>query len=46
MLLVDGKPTPDLHSDGLAVPECVEEQRFHLLTARGPRIFLPFGQTK
>ena len=46
MLLVDGKPVPDRNSDGLATPQSVEEQQYQLMTARGPRIFLLFAQTK
>ena len=46
MLLVDGKPVPDRNSDGLATPQSAEEQQYQLMTARGPRIFLLFAQTK
>ncbi|MGC9943734.1 MAG: hypothetical protein ABSE48_18055 [Verrucomicrobiota bacterium] len=46
MLLVDGKPTSDKNSDGLAVPQDAEEKKFQLITPRGPRVFLLFAQTK
>jgi hypothetical protein len=46
MLLVNGVPTHDKNCDGLAVPEDFEERRHQLMTARGPRVFLLFAQTK
>ena len=46
MLLVNGEPAEDRNCDGLAVSEGFEEQQFQLMTARGPRIFLLFAQTK
>jgi hypothetical protein len=46
MFLVNGEPAHDQHCDGLAVPDGFEEQQFQLMTARGPRIFLMFAQTK
>lgn len=46
MLLVNGKPAPDKNSDGLAVPHTAEEKQFALETARGPRVFMLFSQTK
>jgi hypothetical protein len=46
MLLVNGEPANDKNCDGLAVPEGVEEQQYQLMTARGPRVFLLFAQTK
>jgi len=46
MLLVDGQPAHDKNCDGLAVPETCDEQRYQLTTARGPRVFLLFAQTK
>jgi hypothetical protein len=46
MLLVDGKPTQDKNCDGLAVARGAEEERFTIETARGPRIFMLFAQTK
>ncbi len=46
MLLVNGKPTNDKNSDGLAVPQSAREQQYQLMTARGPRIFLLFAQTR
>jgi len=45
-LLVDGIPAHDKNCDGLAVPEDFEERQHQLMTARGPRIFLLFAQTK
>ena len=46
MLSVDGVPAPDKNCDGRAVPEDFEERQHQLMTARGPRIFLLFAQTK
>lgn len=46
MLLVNGEPAQDKNCDGLAVPERFEEQPYQLMTARGPRVFLLFAQTK
>lgn len=45
MLLVDGKPVHDRHCDGLAVPQSVEEEKFAITTARGPRVFILFART-
>jgi hypothetical protein len=44
--LVDHHPTCDKYCDGLTVPESIEEARYELMTARGPRVFLLFSQTK
>jgi hypothetical protein len=46
MLLADGKPVEDKHSDGLAIPAGAQEQQFAIATARGPRVFMLFSQTK
>lgn len=46
MLLVNGRPTPDRNSDGLAVPHTAEEKQYQLETPRGPRVFMLFSQTK
>jgi hypothetical protein len=46
MLLVDGKPVHDKNCDGLAVPHGPEEERYTLLTDKGPRVFMLFAQTK
>ena len=46
MLLVNGKPAPDKHSDGLAVPHSEEEKQYALATPRGPRVFVLFSNTK
>jgi hypothetical protein len=46
MLLVNGEPAPDKNCDGLAAPQDADEQRYQLMTARGPRVFLLFAQTK
>jgi hypothetical protein len=46
MLFADGKPVEDLHSDGLAVPNGAQELHFAIPTARGPRVFMLFSQTK
>jgi hypothetical protein len=46
MLLVNGRPTQDKNSDGLAVPHTDQEKQFQLETPRGPRVFMLFSQTK
>lgn len=46
MLLIDGKPTSDKNSDGLAIPHGPDEERFQMITARGPRVLMLFAQTK
>jgi len=46
MFLVDGKPTHDTHCDGLAVPSNAQEEQYQIMTARGPRVFMLFAQTK
>jgi hypothetical protein len=46
MLLADGQPVQDKHCDGLAVPNGAQELRFAMATARGPRVFMLFSQTK
>ncbi len=46
MLLVDGQPAHDKNSDGLAVPHGPQEERYQLMTARGPRLFMLFAQSK
>jgi 1,4-alpha-glucan branching enzyme len=46
MLLVDGQPANDPHADGLAIPETAVEKACALTTARGPRLFMLFSQTK
>lgn len=46
MLLADGKPVQDRHSDGLAIPHGAEEEKFAITTVRGPRVFMLFAQTK
>ncbi len=46
MLLVDGKPTQDKNCDGLAMPQGAQEELYAITTARGPRVFMLFAQTK
>ena len=46
MLLVDGQPVHDKNSDGLAVPHGPQEERYQLMTSRGPRLFMLFAQAK
>jgi len=46
MLLVDGKPTYDKNCDGLAVPRGPEEEKFQVMTDKGPRVMMLFAQTK
>jgi hypothetical protein len=46
MLLADGKPVSDKYSDGLTTPQSAVEEKFATSTARGPRVFMLFAQTK
>lgn len=46
MLFVDGKPAQDKTCDGLAVPRGPQEEQCAFQTARGPRVFMLFAQTK
>lgn len=46
MLLLDGKPTYDKTCDGLAVPHGLDEERYQIMTERGPRVMMLFAQTK
>jgi hypothetical protein len=46
MLLVDGKPAQDKNSDGLAIAHGAQEEKYALATARGPRVFMLFAQSK
>lgn len=46
MLLMDGKPHMDKHSDGYAAPVGPEEERYAIETPRGPRLFMLFAQAK
>jgi hypothetical protein len=46
MLLADGQPVHDRHCDGLAIPHGAQEEHYALATARGPRVFMLFAQTK
>lgn len=46
MLLIDGKPTYDKTCDGLAVPRGPEEERYQVMTDKGPRVMMLFAQTK
>jgi len=46
MLLVNGKPTEDKGCDGYALPQGEHEERYAIQTARGPRLFMLFAQTK
>ena len=46
MLLADGKPVHDKNCDGLAIPLGAQEEHFAIATARGPRVFMLFAQTK
>jgi hypothetical protein len=46
MLLADGKPVEDTHSDGMVIPTGAQELQFAIATARGPRVFMLFSQTK
>ena len=46
LLLVNGKPASDKHSDGLAVPHTDAEKQYALATPRGPRVYMLFSQAK
>lgn len=46
VILVDGQPVLDHSCDGLAEPLGPEEERYQLMTHRGPRVCMLFGQTK
>jgi len=46
MLLADGKPVEDTHSDGMAIPTGAQELQFAIVTTRGARVFMLFSQTK
>jgi hypothetical protein len=46
MLLADGKPVEDKHCDGMVIPAGAQELQFAIATARGPRVFMLFSQTK
>jgi hypothetical protein len=46
MLLADGKPVEDKHCDGMAIPTGAQEMQYAIPTARGPRVFMLFSQTK
>jgi len=46
MLLINGKPAYDRNCDGLAVPHGAQEESFAFQTARGPRVFMIFAQTR
>lgn len=46
MLLIDGQPTFDKTCDGLAVPRGADEERYQVLTDKGPRVLMLFAQTK
>ena len=46
MLLVDGEPAADKNCDGYAIPHGDQEKEFAIQTARGPRLFMLFAQTK
>ena len=46
MLLADGKPVEDKHCDGRAIATGAQEMQYAIPTARGPRVFMLFSQTK
>jgi hypothetical protein len=46
MILIDGQPSYDKNCDGLAVPHGPLEEKYQLMTDRGPRVFMLFAQTK
>ncbi|HEY1663814.1 MAG TPA: glycogen-binding domain-containing protein [Verrucomicrobiae bacterium] len=46
MFFADGKPVDDKNCDGLARPHGAEEEKFAIVTPRGPRVFMLFAQSK
>ncbi len=46
MILVDGQPTYDHTCDGMAVPSGRNEEAYQLMTDKGGRVLMLFGQTK
>ena len=46
MIFADGQPVADKNADGLAIPQNPREIEHQLTTARGPRVFLLYSQTK
>ena len=46
MLLVDGKPAHDKHADGVAPAQGPQEEKYQIMTPRGPRVFMLFAQSK
>jgi hypothetical protein len=46
MILVDGKPAYDKYNDGLAFPQGPKEERYQIMTDKGPRVFMLFAQAK
>jgi hypothetical protein len=46
MMLIDSQPFFDKMCDGLAVPHGPQEERFQLMTEKGPRVLMLFAQTK
>jgi 1,4-alpha-glucan branching enzyme len=46
MVLADDKPVQDRNCDGFAVPQGPQEEYFAITTARGPRVFMLFAQTR
>jgi len=46
MIFADGQPVADKNADGLAIPQNPQEIEYQLMTARGPRVFLLYSQTK
>lgn len=46
MLLVDGKPAYDRNNDGLAAPHGLDEEKYQIMTDKGPRVYMLFAQTR
>ncbi len=46
MILVNGEPANDRNCDGLALPIGPQEERYQIMTHRGPRVFMLFAQAK
>jgi hypothetical protein len=46
MLLINGQPAYDRQCDGLAVPHGHLEERYQLMTDKGPRVLMLFAQAR
>lgn len=46
MILVNGVPTIDKTCDGFAVPHGSQEEKYQVMTDKGPRVLMLFAQTR